>query len=1140
MLQTRTLKTVFLGAIVGIGISVVAVMAQAPPCASAASTCPVGSTSTFSGNVGIQSNTAYTTTLQAASSTANRLITFPDASGVLVMEDTTQTLTNKTLTSPAINTPTIIGGTISGAAISGSTHTSPTFQTSIILDQTTADYTITWADPSAPRAYSIIDSGQSSSDFVMNNATQSLTNKTLDFSLNTGSNYDAGDLSGATLNALVTGSSLISVGTLTTLEVDGNVGIGGPPTTLSTKNLYVEGTTTAEVHILTTSSTSFPIVRFKGKDSLSAVGHWTISVRGNDENKFRLFNESTAKGMLIESDGTVDLTDGTLKTTGSIRGGSLLAGDNSTGNAYIVERSGDQPTAGSTSYTWYGNTGTGIRRVASGVIALDTDSVERVRIQSTGVGIGDVTPTSLLHLKGTAPDITYEDTVGDKFIVGNNSGEFRIRNATDTRTDVTVDGAGEVGIGTTSPDALLELETATASGTILQLKSTATDSYPNLRFQNDATTWRVYGADGSQGDSFGIWNTYTRFAITTGGNVGIGLNNVDPSTILHVEASQPTLTLQNSDTTILADHPIGTLSFYSSDTSGGGNSTGVVAEIEVQAPIDYAGSRPAQIVFKTTDTGYTPLPRMTLTSSGTLGIGNDGSGPFASGTTLAVGSGVGSQGMTILAQDDSHSNIVFSQVDASDSWAGYIQYGHGTGGDQMIFGTDGASRMILADNGRLNVIHNGSQGLMVKTNSSGDRFASLGADASGGYLIAGAGLAYDVPLQIYTSEAGSEDLRAEYMADGGYEHKDGWFAVNCGDLCPSDRGATNYFQVGGEDGTQGFRVTTNIGNVAKDIIIMGQWYADEGWMGLFHRDGSNLTPGDANVSFRADGPSYIYNDTMTTGEVFQIQMALGSACTTCTAMDVYSNNSNTNTRNIFAVRQDNASADGSVAMYVKQDAGNYGFQMESTYYIASHDIESLPVGVISYQPSTAVSNWATLGFKTSTSYSNENWYIGAMGHASSNTERRFAIANHAGTEVAKFNYDGDLELPAGILLMSKNDDSTNTVLANGISGYWQYKGNTPSSGSTSVTMFDGIGATSGSVYISFFSGGNVAFSHIYDFGYDDGSCDQNNRLVGSSQGTVTVTLSCGSGNWTLAVAYTSGIGADVDWTATAFGNTIGP
>jgi len=62
---------------------------------------------------------------------------------------------------------------------------------------------------------------------------------------------------------------------------------------------------------------------------------------------------------------------------------------------------------------------------------------------NVGIGLTTTDPDTILHLKSTAPDITYEDTSGgDKFLAGNNNGTFRIRNVTDTRTDFSIDGDG--------------------------------------------------------------------------------------------------------------------------------------------------------------------------------------------------------------------------------------------------------------------------------------------------------------------------------------------------------------------------------------------------------------------------------------------------------------------------------------------------------------------------------------------------------------------------------------------------------------------------------------------------------------------------------------------------------------------------
>jgi hypothetical protein len=56
---------------------------------------------------------SFETTLSAGEPTADRTITLPDATGQVVLRDTTDTLTNKTLTSPTLTTP-VLGTPASG------------------------------------------------------------------------------------------------------------------------------------------------------------------------------------------------------------------------------------------------------------------------------------------------------------------------------------------------------------------------------------------------------------------------------------------------------------------------------------------------------------------------------------------------------------------------------------------------------------------------------------------------------------------------------------------------------------------------------------------------------------------------------------------------------------------------------------------------------------------------------------------------------------------------------------------------------------------------------------------------------------------------------------------------------------------
>ena len=68
-------------------------------------------TTTFASSITFEGSTddAFETSLAVTDPTADRTITFPDASGTVVTTTATQTLTNKTLTNPTINAGTFSG-----------------------------------------------------------------------------------------------------------------------------------------------------------------------------------------------------------------------------------------------------------------------------------------------------------------------------------------------------------------------------------------------------------------------------------------------------------------------------------------------------------------------------------------------------------------------------------------------------------------------------------------------------------------------------------------------------------------------------------------------------------------------------------------------------------------------------------------------------------------------------------------------------------------------------------------------------------------------------------------------------------------------------------------------------------------------
>ena len=87
----------------------------------------------------------FETTLTVVDPTADRTITFPDATTTVVGTDTTQTLTNKTLTSPVVNTPTgIVKGDVGLGSVDNTADSAKPVST---IQQTALDLKANLASP---------------------------------------------------------------------------------------------------------------------------------------------------------------------------------------------------------------------------------------------------------------------------------------------------------------------------------------------------------------------------------------------------------------------------------------------------------------------------------------------------------------------------------------------------------------------------------------------------------------------------------------------------------------------------------------------------------------------------------------------------------------------------------------------------------------------------------------------------------------------------------------------------------------------------------------------------------------------------------------------------------------------------------
>ena len=143
---------------------------------------------------------------------------------------------------------------------------------------------------------------------------------------------------------------------------------------------------------------------------------------------------------------------------------------------------------------------------------------------------------------------------------------------------------GYLGIGTTAPDEILHINSSSVFPRLL-IESTASNGYPTLTFENDATLWNVYGANGDNSDSpdaFQIQNTVggANFLIQTGGKVGIGTDDPGDARLAIVEIGETFSTTIPAHTAMIAGegydaHGVASSAqLFLADTSTAGAATG--------------------------------------------------------------------------------------------------------------------------------------------------------------------------------------------------------------------------------------------------------------------------------------------------------------------------------------------------------------------------------------------------------------------------------------------------------------------------------------------------------------------------------------------------------------------------------------